>query len=232
MNQALTELDVDAFNQEMAERSKGSAVSAMSGVGSHMSQLSMMSNRFDDSEVKDTDVVLTTKKCDQVKILLGQLVNSSTFRESNFDMTKSTYFNKHWDDTFVEQGKANESHHSVLDMVDSMPSRSCPSEDHFESNAPGTSAMDSALQSTQLKADSMPQHQDSQLNQAAEMDNLPETEANEQDEVLHEDEVDEEMFIFPNKQAEAEEEKEKEEFLNALSKTQDLLAPFIARNLD
>ena len=37
-------------------------------------QTSMMTNRFEDTEIKDTDVILTTKTCEQVRILLGQLV--------------------------------------------------------------------------------------------------------------------------------------------------------------
>ena len=35
-----------------------------------------MTNRFEDSEVKEGDVVLTTKTVDQVRILLRQLVRS------------------------------------------------------------------------------------------------------------------------------------------------------------
>ena len=32
---------------------------------------SIMTNRFDDSVIKDTDVILTTKASEQVRILLG-----------------------------------------------------------------------------------------------------------------------------------------------------------------
>jgi len=41
---------------------------------------SMMTNRFDDTEIKDSDVILTTKTCDQVRILLGQLISSDVFQ--------------------------------------------------------------------------------------------------------------------------------------------------------
>ena len=85
---SLSAMDIESFNSEMASKH----YSAHSQAGA-----SMMSNRFDDTEAKDSDVILTTKTTDQVRILLGQLVRAPTFVESNFDMSSSTYFNKHCD---------------------------------------------------------------------------------------------------------------------------------------
>ena len=70
----------------------------------------MMTNRFDDTEIKDCDVILTTKNSDQVKILLSQLVSSQVFTECNFDMTTSTYFNKHCDASILRQYRIESGH--------------------------------------------------------------------------------------------------------------------------
>ena len=56
-----------------------------------------MNSRFDDTEIRDTDVILTTKASDQVRILISQLVNSTNFTNANFDMGNSAYFGKHFD---------------------------------------------------------------------------------------------------------------------------------------
>lgn len=56
-----------------------------------------MNSRFDDTTILDTDVILTTKASDQVRILLSQLVNSKHFTEVKFVMNNSTYFMKHYD---------------------------------------------------------------------------------------------------------------------------------------
>ena len=56
-----------------------------------------MASRFDETVIQDTDVILTTKASEQVRILLGQLVNSTNFTAANFNMGTSTYFNKHYD---------------------------------------------------------------------------------------------------------------------------------------
>ena len=52
---ALSPMDIEAFNSEMASKH----YSAHSQAGA-----SMMSNRFDDTEAKETDVILTTKTTD------------------------------------------------------------------------------------------------------------------------------------------------------------------------
>ena len=51
----LSELNIESFNDEMSTKQNSGYT------GSHMS---MMTSRFDDTEIKDSDVVLTTKKCD------------------------------------------------------------------------------------------------------------------------------------------------------------------------
>ena len=58
---------------------------------------SAMASRFDETVIQDTDVILTTKGGEQVRILLSQLVNSTNFTNLQFDMSNSTYFNKHYD---------------------------------------------------------------------------------------------------------------------------------------
>ena len=72
-------------------------------------------------------------------------------------MTKSTYFNKHWDESFIDKGPNAQIDDSDSDLVerksmnqaeiipDDVFSVDSPSDQQFESNAPGTSAMDSAL---------------------------------------------------------------------------------------
>ena len=52
---ALSAMDIDAFNSEMTSKH----YSGYSQAGA-----SMMTNRFDDTESKDTDVILTTKTTD------------------------------------------------------------------------------------------------------------------------------------------------------------------------
>ena len=57
-----------------------------------------MTGRFEDTEIKDTDVILSTKGLrDQVRCLLNQLVESTNFTSAQFDMGNSTYFNKHYE---------------------------------------------------------------------------------------------------------------------------------------
>ena len=94
MSQALTPLDVLAFNEDMQRSNKH--YSGVSNTGT-----SAMTSRFEDTVILDTDVILTTKASEQVRILLGQLVNSTGFTEANFDMTASTYFNKHYDASMI-----------------------------------------------------------------------------------------------------------------------------------
>ena len=87
----LLEIDIPAFNDEIAVTNKH--YSGFSNYGN-----SAMSSRFDDTTIEDTDVILTTKASEQVRILLCQLVNSQQFKENtNFDMKESTYFLKHYD---------------------------------------------------------------------------------------------------------------------------------------
>ena len=95
-----------------------------------------MTNRFDDTEIKDCDVILTTKNSDQVKILLSQLVSSQVFTECNFDMTTSTYFNKHCDASILRQYRIESGHQSVDELATSMASDM--RENHFETAGPGT----------------------------------------------------------------------------------------------
>ena len=57
-----------------------------------------MTSRFEDTVIKDTDVILSTKSHkEQVRCLLNQLVESTNFTSAQFEMGNSTYFNKHYD---------------------------------------------------------------------------------------------------------------------------------------
>ena len=56
-----------------------------------------MTSRFEDTVIRETDIVLSTKLRDQVRYLLNQLVDSDNFRSAQFDMSNSNYFNKHYE---------------------------------------------------------------------------------------------------------------------------------------
>jgi len=82
---------------------------------------SMMTTRFDDIEIKETDVILTTKAGEQVRILLSQLVNSANFKDANFDMSNSRYFNKHYDASMMKPFQVqNDAHVSLDDLANSI----------------------------------------------------------------------------------------------------------------
>ena len=159
----LNQLDIEAFNENMSKQN--SHYSGFSNVGS-----SAMASRFDETVIQDTDVILTTKASEQVRILLGQLVNSTNFTAANFNMGTSTYFNKHYDASMQRAFKIGEGNESVPDLASSM--NSDLKDNHFDGQ---------------------------NMAEGAYAEN-----------VLREEDVDEEMFIFPDraKQGEtAEEEK-------------------------
>ena len=68
-----------------------------------------MVSRFENTEIKDTDVILSTKTKGQVRCLLNQLVESTTFIEAQFDMGSSLYFNKHYDAKNTALGMSEDS---------------------------------------------------------------------------------------------------------------------------
>ena len=81
MSTPLSQLDIENFTEQMdTSRARASTYSASA---SNMN----MTDRFDDTEIRDTDVILTTKASEQVRILLGQLVNSQNFIDANYDIT-------------------------------------------------------------------------------------------------------------------------------------------------
>ena len=125
-----------------------------------------MNSRFDDTEIRDTDVILTTKTSDQVRILISQLVNSTNFTNANFDMGNSSYFGKHFDASMQRPFVVGNGRESVPNLAESMASDLRPN--HFDT--------------TQNEGDST----------AEQMIDAP-------DQILNEDEVDEEMFIFPDR---------------------------------
>ena len=61
------------------------------------SQYSSMTSRFEDTVIRETDIILSTKLRDQVRFLLSQLIDSDNFRSAQFDMSNSNYFNKHYE---------------------------------------------------------------------------------------------------------------------------------------
>ena len=125
-----------------------------------------MNSRFDDTEIRDTDVILTTKTSDQVRILISQLVNSTNFTNANFDMGNSSYFGKHFDASMQRPFVVGNGRESVPNLAESM--NSALRQDHFDT--------------TQNEGDQT----------AEQMIDAP-------DQILNEDEVDEEMFIFPDR---------------------------------
>lgn len=66
-------VDIAAFNADITVTNRH--YSGFSNYGGN----SAMTSRFDDTTIDDTDIILTTKASEQVRILLGQLVNSATF---------------------------------------------------------------------------------------------------------------------------------------------------------
>ena len=62
----LTALDIESFHTEMENSNANKHVSGLS-----LTSQSQMTHRFDENEVKETDVILTTKASEQVRILLG-----------------------------------------------------------------------------------------------------------------------------------------------------------------
>ena len=99
----LSALDIEMFNEEMQCTTNQQIAHDNSAVSS---QYSSMTDRFEDTEIKDTDVVLSTKSRDQVRYLLNQLVESPNFNSANFDLGNSAYFNKHFvpDQTILRMG--------------------------------------------------------------------------------------------------------------------------------
>lgn len=112
-NSALNQLDIESFTSDMS-RSQNH-YSGFSNVGS-----SAMASRFDETVIQDTDVILTTKASEQVKILLSQLVNSTNFTSAQFDMSTSTYFNKHYDISMQKPYRIGEGNESAVDLASSM----------------------------------------------------------------------------------------------------------------
>ena len=81
-----------------------------------------MASRFDETVIQDTDVILTTKGGEQVRILLSQLVNSTNFTNLQFDMSNSTYFNKHYDISMQKPFQVGDARQSVEQLAESMMS--------------------------------------------------------------------------------------------------------------
>ena len=98
MKNPLTPIDIESFNHEMNMSKSRYSVSSQSQDKSS----SAMTSRFDDTVIKDSDVILTTKQSDQVRILLSQLVNSTAFTDAQFDMGESAYFNKYYDTSMLK----------------------------------------------------------------------------------------------------------------------------------
>ena len=119
-------------------------------------------------------------------------MNSTTFTEAHFDMSNSSYFNKHYDVSMVKQYKIDHAQHkSAAELGESMMSDM--KDNHFDSDAPGSSMVPEGMEP--------------------------------QDEVLREDEVDEEMFIFPDRAKKDDVDPEDEP--NKLRSTAELLEPII-----
>ena len=161
--------------------------SNMSGVNT-----SSMSARFGDSEIQDTDCILTTKASDQVRILLGQLVNSPNFISAKFNMSNSNYFGKHYDISMQKQFAIDAGlHQSVDELATSLASGM--KDNHFEADGDETRM----------------------------------SQVNNPDQILNEDDVDEDMFVFPDREDKQAAILDQAEVQVALRSTDVLMAPFI-----
>ena len=100
INVPLSPLDINLFNDEVQNESS---------VKSRMSNQSAfyMHSRFDDTQIKDTDVILTILPSKQVSILLKHLVTSSNFTEAEIDIENSFYFNKYYNKSGVNENIEN-----------------------------------------------------------------------------------------------------------------------------
>ena len=174
----LNELDIEGFTQEMSSQNRH--YSGFSNVGT-----SAMASRFDETVIQDTDVVLTTKASEQVRILLGQLVNSTNFTDVQFDMSNSTYFNKHYDISMQKPFRIGEGTESAVDLASSMASDL--KKNHFDENMP------------ESDKEAGP------------------------DALLREEDVDEQMFIFPDRAGEEEKIMDVPEVQEALKTTAELI---------
>ena len=94
----LSPLDIELFNNDMQQTdSKANKERNFSELSGQSSQYSTMTSRFEDTVIRDTDVILSTKGYrDQVRCLLNQLVEATNFTSAQFDMGNSMYFNKHY----------------------------------------------------------------------------------------------------------------------------------------
>ena len=54
-----------------------------------------MTSRFDDTQIRDTDIILTILPSEQVRILVKHLVISPNFTDAEFDIENSVYFTKY-----------------------------------------------------------------------------------------------------------------------------------------
>lgn len=155
-----------------------------------------MLSRFDDTQILDTDVILTTKASDQMRILLSQLVNSKNFSEANFNMNNSAYFMKHYDISMQQPYRVGVGRETAQDLADSIDQNL--REDHFDYTGPARNVIASARHP---------------------------------DQVLRPEDVDEEMFIFPDRNNNTTHEQVPitEADANGLSSTTDLIAQVNAR---
>ncbi len=126
-------INIILFNEEMSQSKSRGSISSMTQDKSS----SAMTSRFDDTVIKDTDVILTTKASDQVRILLSQLVNSTAFTDAQFDMSNSVYFNKYYDTSMLKQFKIESSGNvSIEELANNM--RKSIRDNHFDSDAPNS----------------------------------------------------------------------------------------------
>ena len=165
MSVPMTVLNIEEFNAALEVSSKGH-VSGLSAGGQH----SHMTSRFEDTVIHDTDVILTTKKSEQVPTLLRQLVNSTLFQEANIDLQNSTYFIKNYDSSMSKPYQFGLEGANQNEMEVSMEMSRDMKENHFEENK---AAPDGA-------------------------------------ELLKEEDVDDSMFVFPERNGEKEKLEEQE----------------------
>ena len=130
MDVEMNKLDIEGFNRSVAATSR--RFSCYSANNSMVMNNSTMTDRFNDSQIKATEVVLTTKASDQVHILLSQLVNATNFTSANFDMSMSGYFNKHYDASMQKPYIIGDNRISAADLASSL--QESMNENHFDEN--------------------------------------------------------------------------------------------------
>ena len=94
LNYDLHDVDKENFDSETGgSQAENRDVSDVSSVGSGASgAASVMLSRFDNTQVMESDLILTTRRSNMREVLVKQLKNSPELIATNFNFAASTYF--------------------------------------------------------------------------------------------------------------------------------------------